>query len=255
MRKLTRLLIVFALAVGATPNSFAFWQSRDSNYNVAIGAPPSNPVLTFVGTNTSFSAASNVYTSATVNFGPTAGFTTRRIICAVAGAGLWNGGIQSVTLGGITATQHVISASSAASPIAAIYSADVPAGTTNQTVAVTFNAGSVFGGPTIAIYTVDDALLASTTPTGTGQNFTGSSLTSLTTGSFNQSAGGFAVGYSKLGGSSGGGFVITGYTTDAFGGGNADVAGHLAVGSTGSTTATSTWTAPQSASIAVAAWR
>ena len=134
-------------------------------------------------------------------------------------------------------------------PFAAIFSADIATGTT-ATIAITF-ANSLFNDQQLAVYSVDDALLLSTTPnTGSGVG----STTSATTSSFTQTNGGFTLAGSGTGvGTTG--LAITGYTTDQGGGAGLNIMSHLSVSSTGSTTASAAWTTSANAVVVAASWR
>jgi hypothetical protein len=110
MRKLFSLLIALVLAVGSTASSFAFWQSRDSNYNIAISTLPGPPTLTYVGNasgTASHSGAVETFTNASI--GTAAGFTTRRIIFVLTSNSLVGPtSISSILINGsIFATVHV----------------------------------------------------------------------------------------------------------------------------------------------------
>jgi hypothetical protein len=257
MRKvLTFLIALAAIALGVcSPVSAQGFNG--GGFNIGLGpfaTASAPPTLSFVGTTAgSHSGAVETFTS--VNIGTASGFTTRRIICVI-----WNNvtyallaGGTPPTIGGITATVHAQVNQSSGGPGAYIFSADVPTGTT-ATVVVTF-ASSIFADLHISIYTVDDALLVSTTPqTGTGS--TGSSVLTLSTSSFTESTGGFTV----AGGATGAtvsALGITGYTTDFGGGSSNQIDGNLSsIGSTGSVTATLAWTTTSAtAAIAAASWR
>jgi hypothetical protein len=139
----------------------------------------------------------------------------------------------------------------ASGPFAAIFPADIPTGTT-ATIALTYNS-SVFNDQTLTVYSVDDALLVSTTPnTGNG---TASAATTASTSSLTQTAGGFTL--AGAGTSTGvTSLAVTGYTTDQNGGTGNVITAHLAlVSSTGSAAATATWSTSASAAIVVASWR
>jgi hypothetical protein len=133
------------------------------------------PVLSFAASNNAGSNTAGTTTYTTVNLGPTAGFTTRRIVMGISAGAAISGTLGAVVINGVTATNHVLA--TGGNEWAAIVSADVPTGTTNQTVTVTATGGSVFGTPTLYVYAVDDALMISTTPS-TG-SATAGSVTSI----------------------------------------------------------------------------
>ncbi|WP_154072526.1 hypothetical protein [Bradyrhizobium erythrophlei] len=164
----------------------------------------------------------------------------------------FTGGLTSVVINGtITATIHVLENTNEG---VAIASADVPTGTTADVVVTA--AGTFFATVVISAYTVDDALLVSTTPS-TAQGTTASGA-SITTGSFTETAGGFVIATNSLAGAAGGsGTAISGFTTDALGGsGNKEYSGHLSpIVSTATGPVTSNWTTLQAGGLAVAAWR
>jgi hypothetical protein len=208
------------------------------------------PVLTFAGTLTGGSNVGSATTFTSASIGTASGFTTRRIIVAISCNNL-NGGVVSATIGGISATVHVTTSTSNGD--AAIFSADVPTGTT-ATIVVT-QGGTAFSPVVGGIYSVDDALLVSTTPSTSSANTAGA--TSLTTGSFTETSGGFVVAANNLIGAAGGtGTSIAGFTADGFGGaGNKEYLGSLtSIGSTASVTVTSNWTTSGAGGLAVAAW-
>lgn len=227
-----------------------FWMPSIVPYYAAVGTS-SPPVLTFVNTVNGGSNSGGVTTFTSANIGTAAGFTTRRIIVAIE-AGAFAGPVTDVTIGGISATIHAQDGSQAG---VAIASANVPTGTT-ATISVTQAAGTIFLTPTITIYSVDDALLVSTTPsTATGSTAAASSVASA---SFTETAGGFVIVVVGAQGPFGGtGCSISGCTTDGFGGaGNSEYYGSRAsVSSTVTGPITANWTTPAAASIAVAAWR
>lgn len=252
-----RKLLTFLIALGAI--AFGVWSPASAQYGGCLGACgtvasalPGPPTLTFVSAIT-LPQSGSAATSSSVNIGPTAGFTTRRIIMSLSVKGSDAAGtLSSVVINGVTATIHTQAGGGGTPAFAAVVSADVPTGTTGVTVTTTFT-NSLFAGVVAGIYSVDDALLVSTTPSSnTG---TGSAVSSISTGSFTETAGGFIVAAAALG-TVPSGFAITGYTTDALGGANQGIVSHLAsVASTGSTTATATWTNSSNATIAAAAWR
>ena len=133
------------------------FQGGCGGYNSACASAPSTPVLTYVGSFLSFSDSGSVSTCTGVPIGTAAGFTTRRIIISIIAA-TFDGGIASVTIGGVSATIHV---QNGAQTGTAIVSADVPTGTA-ATVVIT-EGGTIFLQPVLGVYTVDDALLISTT--------------------------------------------------------------------------------------------
>lgn len=220
-------------------------------YGAVIGGGGS-PVLTFIANANPTHSGGTTETATSMNIGTTAGFTTRRIICVLSGPQVY-GVMSSATIGGISATVHAAVNVASGSPGAAIFSANVPTGTT-ATIIATFP-NTVFADCTFATYSVDDALLSSTTPSA-GSNTSSPSVNSLATSSFTQTTGGFTVAGCGIGGASGGGLAVSGYTTDALGGATDRVLSHLSsIGSTGSVTATATWTTTLSAAIAAASWR
>lgn len=197
------------------------------------------------------SGAGSVETLAGANIGTAAGFTTRRIIVSAAG----NGGVGptalvSATIGGIAATING-QANAGTQQIAAIFSADVPTGTT-ATIVATYN-NTISAAIVLCTYSVDDAKLISTTPS-VGTAVAAGSVTTLTTSSFTQTTGGFIVGAAGYGGGVSS-QSITGYSAD-FTGGQSIQAHFAPVVATGSTTATTNWTTAQSLDVlVVAAWR
>jgi hypothetical protein len=221
------------------------------------GALPGPPTLTYVSNaspTASQSGAVETFTNATI--GTASGFTTRRIIFALSSNNLSGpSAISSFTINGsapVNGNIHVQqSQAGSGTPFAAIFSADIATGTT-ATIAVTYNS-SVFNTHSLAIYSVDDALLVSTTPTFGSQQTAGA--TTLATSSFTQNTGGFTV--STIG--FGAGVTspsISGYTTDQTTGPPNTLSAHLSsIASTGSVTATANWTTSTSAAIVAASWR
>lgn len=194
------------------------------------------------------SIASNVATWTNMNIGTAGGFTTRRIIVAFGGvSGISGSSLTSVTIGGISATVHITSFSNGWTAIA---SADVPTGTT-ATIVATFGS-NIFATPVADTYSVDDALLLSTTPS-TGSGSAGSSP--VTTSSYSQTSGGFVIAAGTID-TAGTGLVVTGFTTDFGGGAARNIAAKLTTGLvTGSTTASMAWTGAASGALVVSAWR
>lgn len=226
-----------------------FWMSGIAPYYSAGVVGP--PVLTFVS-SVVLSPSGSTLTTASANLGTTSGFTTRRIIATVSAVDSFGGTtMNSATINGVSATIHD-QVELGSGPFAAILSADVPTGTTGVTITMTFS-GSVFGGGATAIYSVDDALLVSTTPS-TGKN-TASAVTTVSTTAITQSVGGFVVTTAGLN-ITPTGFAVTGQTTDAFGGANRNINTHLApIASGGSLAVVSTWTNASNIAIVAAAWR
>jgi hypothetical protein len=216
-------------------------------------APP--PVLAYVGNasgTASHTGAVETYTNASI--GSTAGFTTRRIIFVLTTNSMNPSSIASFTVNGgapVNGAIHVQQQNGASGPFAAIFSADIATGTT-ATIAVTYNT-SVFNDQNLAVYSVDDALLVSTTPnTGAG---TASAATSSATSSFTQTTGGFTVAGEGMS-TSVTTLAITGYTTNQNGGSSNVITSSLtSIASTGSVTAASTWATSASAAIVAASWR
>src|SRR3954454_19636395 len=109
----------------------------------------------------------------------------------------------------MSAMIHFAGVAAGTNPGVAIFSADVPTGTT-ATITVTLT-GNAFVSPALGIYSVDDALLVSTTPS-VGASNTAPSVTSLASSSFTQTAGGFVVAANALFANAGG----TGTSTSDF---------------------------------------
>ena len=223
-----------------------------SSFTLVIsGGLPGPPVLTAVNvTSGTHSGAVETYTSYSI--GTASGFTTRRIIFAVATNDILATAISSVLINGsITPTIHVQQSEGSGFAFSAIFSADIPTGTT-ATIAVTYNS-SIANDQNMTAYSVDDALMVSTTP-NTG-SATSTSATSLSTSSFNQSTGGFTI---AAGGwdTSVTSIGFTGYTTDVFcGSGNICNAHLSSISSSGSAVATATWTGTAGTAIVAASWR
>jgi hypothetical protein len=251
MKRLFLIAALFALQLYPVA---AFYQSRDSNYNVSSGSLPGPPTVTYIG-NANGSQSGSVVTYTTYSIGTASGFTTRRIIFVVASNDVAGSAtsISSVLINGsISATVHVQALQATNGPFVAIFSADIPTGTT-ATVAVTYNS-TVANGQYMAAYSVDDAKLVSTTPS-TG-SATGAATTTLTTSSFTQGAGGFTIAAGGTSANPASGYAFTGYTTDAWGGSVEFIFAHLgSIGSSGSTTATATWVSSLNGAIAAASWR
>jgi hypothetical protein len=210
------------------------------------------PTLTFIGNATgTHSGAVETYTSYSI--GTASGFTTRRIIFCLYNNNVAPTSISSISInsGAITPTIHLQVSQAASGPFSSIFSADIPTGTT-ATIAVTF-ASNIFSDQQLAAYSVDDALMNSTTP-NTG-SVTTAGATSVTTTSFNQGAGGFTIACGGLG-TNGSGSAITGYTTDAFGGSTNVIGAHLSpISSSGSASAAWSYTTNTTAALAAASWR
>jgi hypothetical protein len=216
------------------------------------------PVLTYVGDvfpETSYVDPTITYTA--VPIGTASGFTTRRIIIVGTASGVAsNGSLTNVSINGISATIHIESTAGAENGgegHSFIASLPVPTGTTAD-ITLTI-AGGIFSSHVLGIYTVDDALLVSTTPS-VGSNFTTSAVTTLTTSSFTQTAGGFVIAVGSLSTAPASGLAITGYTTNQFGGANSVILASLtSIGSTGSAMATANWVSSLSGNICAAAWQ
>jgi len=164
--------------------------------------------------------------------------------------------VASIVINGsITATTHIIGISSNPGGGSIIASADVPTGTT-MTAVWTTSGTNFSSNPVMAIYTVDDALLVSTTPSTASAGNT-SSVTTLVSSSYTQTTGGFVVYGSGLGGGGGATWGIAGFTTDGGGGtANSQIFGHISVGSTSTGTSTCNWTTARTFDgLAIAAWR
>lgn len=221
-------------------------------------APAGPPVLTYVGdTGSGTPSPANVMTYSGIPIGPASGFAARRIILSIVAnrnsAG-FNGGLTSVTIGGIAATIHI--ATSTGGNDVAIASADVPTGTTANIVLTA--GGTWFATPILGIYSVDDALMVSTTPSVASGNNSGTSVT--TSASFTQTSGGFVVAGVALDNNAGGsGISISGYTNNAFGtsGDSGSLSSLEPVPSTVTATASASWAGgtSQGGTLAVAAWR
>jgi hypothetical protein len=221
------------------------------------GTGASSLQANFVGTATStHSGAVGTYTNA--NIGPTAGYTTRRIIFVIytnnlSGPSATNP-ISSFTINGSAPVNGAIctqqSQGGSGTPFAAILSADIATGT-QATIAITYNS-SVFNDPNMAIYGADDALMVSTscvTPTPG----TATAATTVSTGSYSQTNGGFtiaAVGQSTAvtGLSFNGGLALDSNT------GAAAAAHANGVGPTGSVVTTANWTTSANAALVAATW-
>jgi hypothetical protein len=184
-----------------------------------------------------------------MSIGTAAGFTTRRIIVSFSSvSGIGASSLTGVTIQGLIATVHI---STFANVWEAIASVDVPTGTT-ATIVATFGS-NIFSVPRADTYSVDDALLLSTTPnTGSG---TGAATTSITTSAYNQTSGGFVIAAGTID-TAPTGLVVTGFTTD-FGGGTArNISASLTSGLvTGSSIATMTWAGSASGGLVATAWR
>lgn len=222
---------------------------------------PGPPVLTFIGSAGNATTATNTATWAAASIGTVSGFTTRRIIFVIVSNGNIPNTITSIVINGsISPTIHTAPASSIGGNPGGgtiIFSADIPTGTTASIVWTAV--ASFSSAPVLLTYSVDDALLVSTTPS-VGMAISSASVSALTTGSYTQTVGGFAIFGAGLGGGTGGnaGWGISGFTNN-FGGGtsNAQAVGSLtSIGSTVTGTSAISWTTAHSfVGGAVAAWR
>lgn len=137
--------------------------------------------LTFLQANGSADATTHTFSGE--NLGTAS--ADRYIIVNVSGrSGVAGRTISSVTIGGVTATESVQAGDANNKSVAGIYIANVPTGATGDIV-VTFSGSKVCG---IGVYHATN--LASTTPTDTGSDTSGTSPLSDT---LNINAGGFAI--------------------------------------------------------------
>lgn len=157
--KWLRWLIIAALC--STAPASAFWQSRDSNYNISAAA--GQPFgLTFV-TNTSDLTAQTTYTFTSQAFG--AVDPNRQIILAIFGRNPSVGSsVISATIGGVSAALAFAGATGDnGAGISEIWVASVPTGTSG-TVTVTFSGSCLRAG--ISIYRLVGATAHATAGAG-----------------------------------------------------------------------------------------
>lgn len=204
-----------------------------------------SPTLTFIETGTLTSAASTL-TKVAANLGTAS--ATRRVIVTVAGQIPSGRTVSSATIDGIAATTHV-DLRQTNNSWCAIISASVPSDATG-TIVITLSA-AIFNDAIYAVYVTDDSQLNSTTPT------TGSATASATTSvapTVSGTAGGILVGVTAwANGSAKSPITVSGYTQDV---NTADMQGFSLkpIVSTGTNTATTTWTGNFDAASGLAAW-
>lgn len=244
---------VLAFAQSAVLNGFppGTFQSRAAID--ASSALPGPPVKTFIGVG-SCSNVGSVSTCTGVSIGSASGFTTRRIIIEILSQFI-NSGFSSVLVNGtITPTQHCSIDSGGGANATAVFSADIPTGTTANIVIT--QGSTAFSPVIVAIYTVDDALLVSTTPSS-ATGFTAGAA-SITTSNITQQTGGFTVAAVQLAGTAGGtGTAISGFTNDALGtsGSSNAIASTTSIASPSTSPLTANYTTSQAGSLCASSWR
>lgn len=174
----------------------------------------SPPAVTYVG---SFAGAGSgtATITATIDIGNPSYIATRRVIAIMAGGSgattPSSGTINGVALDQMTA----LSSSCSALNCVEFVSAQVTSGTTSVAFSLTYS-GTVFTNPQVIVYTVDNSLLSSITPTtGYTENLSGTG-TNTTTVNTTTKAGGFILAGVWAGGGAGPSITASTetYTTD-----------------------------------------
>jgi hypothetical protein len=263
MRKLLTLIALAAVIFAVCSPASAQCSRMGGGVLVCDRAPaPSGPALTFIGNGTiAQSNASTITSAATVNIGTAS--ATRRVIVVFFLGNINNGGGAAITgvptidggAGGgpQNATVHYDVQDSATGTWTACISAIVATGTTGTTIAITTNSGGIFGTAFYGVYTTDNSQLVSGTPV-TNTNSTASATTLAASVSVSPTAGGFLIGTGVLA-ANGNPLAASGYTVDAFGGNSQLIFFSKSGLSTGTNTATLTWTGATGAAMGIAAWR
>jgi len=224
------------------------FQGGCGGYNSACarGGTPQTPIYQ----GFSFTSGSGGSYSATgVSIGNPSYIATRRVIVFM--GGLNDVSLTSGTINGVTATIHIAGVTAGSSSWMAAMSAVVTSGT-SVTISLTTSVGA--GQPTLFVYTIDNSLLASTTPqVGTNNTSTGTSLSAT----YSQTTGGCLTGFAasqtpapSLA------FSSPAYTTDqTFGSVNDLVGNFTPVPTTGTGTTTVTWTGTADVALGVLEWQ
>lgn len=156
-----RAFIVASLLIGLLYPAAAFWQSRDSNYNVASGAPPPSFSLTYE------SSASSSATTSTIDYGTLSyGSGNTRVILAIANRVDLGVTVTSASIGG-TSLSHISGAyeSGGGVDMVDMWISTAPLAGSSGDVQVTYS-GTVFGpSSAVALYN-----LVTTTPAPSATN-------------------------------------------------------------------------------------
>ena len=241
-----RWLVVLAVSLGLLAPAAAFWQSRDSNYNVAVsgGTPFSLTHITDVSNNSSLQN----YSFATTSVGTAD--PTRIVAVGISWIGTQT--ISSVTIGGNTAS-HATNASGVAgggNTNTDIYYLAVPTGTT-ATIAVNLSATGALR-MVVNVYSVIGTGAAFST--GANTDAAATSLTFATAATATIPSGGGAIVIVSAHSASAGPFTATNFTLDTSNlvvGGSTYGCGHNTSGS-GSTAFNAVWLASTDAALSVA---
>lgn len=232
-----------------------FWMPGTASL-YAVRSPP---LVSFISNSTPSTASNPTYTTASSNIGTAS--ATRRVIVAVSGGFPSPGrAITGFNINGVDQTDPtavITNIPGASSTNGAFFvSAVVPTGTTGVSVSVTFTT-TQFGSVGFAIYTVDNSLLTSSTPT-TGFNDPGSSRT---TGSVTVSAtaGGFIItSMESVAGTTGNNISASTetFTLDAAASNGANSYAHAnGIATNASSSVTWSWTGSSVAGLCAGAWR
>jgi hypothetical protein len=253
-RSLVALLSLAVIALGTlaqatTPQEYATLLLTGAGK--AGGGGGGTPTLTFIGA-TAAAFSGSVATVTNANIGTAA---ADRLVVVVFTDGATETA-PTVTIGGVTATVHAF-ASGANESTTGIASLLVTAGTT-ATIVVTYATGTVSDGANFKVYTITG--LSSTTPVGTGTNWT--STTNPISTTVATSSGGVVIA---------GAVMFATVTTVSFSGTETYTMDHTGsqnafmtegsgratgTASSGSSTVTATWAAGSShTSIAAVSWR
>ena len=147
-------------------NSNSWGDGQEGWYKVPAAVSP--PVPTYIGESAA-TGSSTTFTASTADIGNPSYIATRRVIVIASGSNFGQTA-TSATINGVSATIHLNGTTSTANTSIIVFSAVVPSGTTGVTIVLNMT-GTLFGGADMHVYTVDNSLLLSTTPT-TGANST-----------------------------------------------------------------------------------